>query len=74
MDSKIITVIGLAVTLIGTIITFMKIFTTQAKTVGTRGSLANAQNDFVKERKWVYAGLCLIVLGTVLQIIGTFLN
>ena len=74
MDSKIITVIGLAVTLIGTIITFMKIFTTQKKTVGTWGSLSNAQNDFIKERKWVYIGLGLIIIGTILQIIGTVIS
>ncbi len=73
MDSKIITIIGLAVTLIGTIITFMKIFTTQTKNVGTWGSLANAQNDFVKERRWVYIGLTLIFIGTIIQIIGTLL-
>ena len=74
MDSKIITVIGLAVTLIGTIITFMKIFTTQAKTVGTWGSFKNAKDDFVKERRWVYIGLSLIIIGTVLQIIGTVIS
>ena len=74
MDSKIITIIGLAVTLIGTIITFMKIFTTQIENLGTWGAPLNAKNDFIKERKWVYVGLSLIILGTILQIVGTVIS
>lgn len=74
MCSKIITIIGLVITLAGTIITFMRIFTTQVKKLGTWGEPVNAKNDFVKERRWVYIGLSLIVLGTVLQIVGTLFS
>lgn len=73
MCSKIITIIGLIIALSGTIITFMRIFTTQIENLGTWGAPLNAKNDFIKERRWVYIGLSLIVLGTVLQIVGTVL-
>jgi hypothetical protein len=71
---KIITVIGLVCSLVGTIITFLKLLTTQKNSVGTWAALYNARTEFVKEQKLVCVGLALIVVGTILQAVGTIIS
>lgn len=74
METKILTIAGLICSLVGTIITFVKLLTTQKNSVGTWAALYNARREFVKEQKLVYAGLVLIVVGTVLQVAGVVVS
>lgn len=64
--------LGIVCSTVGTIFTLWTIFTTKADTVGTWGELKNRKENFIKEKNWVITGLCMIVIGAILQIIGLF--
>ena len=73
MIGKLIVVIGILIVAIGTIFSLWTILTTSKKDYGTAGWFDRQHIEFAKEKNRVFFGTILIVLGSLLQIVGTLL-
>lgn len=73
--SKVLSVIGIIMVMIGTILSLWSIITTNSSFVGTVASLNGEwiQKEFKKQKKQVVIGCIIILIGSVLQCIGMFL-
>ena len=71
MCSKVITTLGIIVSMLGTVFTLWTTFIT--KNAGTYAELANRHIEFPKEQKRVKLGCALITFGGFLQIIGLYI-
>ncbi len=71
--SKIISVIGIFVVMIGTILSLWRIITTKSFFVGTCADWDSKSEQFKKEKLLVVSGCILIVIGSILQIIAVFI-
>lgn len=67
-------IIGIIMCTIGTVLSLWTILTTKIKKVGTCEQLDNAQESFKKEKTYVIRGCLLIIVGGILQIIGTLIS
>ena len=73
MIGKCLMAIGITISVIGTVFTLWTVMTTQSKTAGTWGELADRHKQFPKEKRRVIIGCVLIALGGAAQIAGQFL-
>lgn len=71
--ATILCAIGIIINTVGTLITLWKIFATKSSYVGTVAWYDNQSEEFPKEKRCVYVGFSLIVLGNILQIISLFI-
>ena len=69
----VLNILGIVLSTFGTIISVWSVLTTSTKSVGTAAYLDNQQNDFRKEKKFVWIGTILIVFGAVFQIVAVFI-
>lgn len=67
---KCFTIIGLILSVFGTILTLWTMFITSKKVAGTWGELASRNESFPKEKRRAIIGCILIAIGGLLQIIG----
>ena len=70
---KVLCIIGIIMCTIGTVLSLWTILTTKIKRVGTWEQLGNAQESFKKEKTLVVIGCLFIIMGSILQIIGTLI-
>lgn len=73
MISKVLISVGIMFSMIGTILTLWTTFSTSIKSAGTWSELANRHAKFPKEKRRVIIGTIVILIGGLLQIIGTFI-
>ena len=71
--SKIVSVIGIILVMIGTIFSLWSILSTKATYVGTACWHDHQQESFKKDKTKVIIGTALIVAGSMFQIVGMFL-
>ena len=65
--------LGIAITVIGTVLTLWTTFITKTSEAGTHGEMARRHEVFPKEKKRVVVGCCLIIIGGMAQIISQFI-
>ena len=70
--SKLLNSVGIALSIVGTVITLWTLLTTKNSEAGTWGDLAERQEKFPKEKKKVKIGIAVIPIGGVWQIVGQF--
>ena len=70
---KWLTVLGIVLIAIGTCLSLWSILNTDANYVGTVDWYSHQNEAFKKQKRQVIAGLILIILGSVAQIVAQFL-
>ena len=70
---KLLTVLGIVLVAIGTCWSVWSILNTDSNYVGTADWYSNQNDAFIKQKREVIAGLLLIILGSVSQIVAQFL-
>lgn len=70
---KILSAIGILLSVFGTVLTLWTTFTTSTKYVGTCDEYVNRPLEFPKEKRRVIMGMALIAMGGLFQILGLFL-
>lgn len=68
--SKVLTIAGIMLSMIGTVFSLWTVITTSCAYKGTYNELANRNRDFRKEKRLVIIGCVLIVLGAFAQIVA----
>lgn len=71
--SKLLSVIGILLVLIGTVLSLLSILGTDPEKVQTAGEYDAQQKNFRKNKPRVVFGTVLIALGSLLQIVGLFI-
>lgn len=71
--SKIFTVVGIVMSVIGTIFSLWSVLGTRSSYVQTASWYDHQQENFKKDKKKVIVGTILIVIGSLFQIISLFL-
>lgn len=69
---KILSAIGILLSVFGTVLTLWTTFTTSIKYVGTCNEYINRPFEFPKEKRRVVIGVILIIIGGILQVVGLF--
>ena len=70
--SKLLNSVGIALSIVGTVITLWTLLTTKNSEAGTWGELAERQEKFPKEKKKVKIGIAVITIGGSSQIVSQF--
>ena len=70
---NILTILGIALNTLGTILTLWTIFATKTNMAGTVWEYDHCGEEFPKEKRRVIAGSICIVTGNLLQMISVFL-
>nr|DAY94109.1 MAG TPA: hypothetical protein [Caudoviricetes sp.] len=70
---ELLCVVGIFICTVGTIFSLWNILTAKIERVGTCEQLDNTQESFKKEKTYVICGCLLIIVGGILQIIGTLI-
>lgn len=70
MCARVLNIIGIAFTTIGSVIALISIIKTNPKTVGTWGEPEQRRKEAPKDKLRAYVGCALIVIGGLLQILG----
>lgn len=70
--SRIVSVTGIVLVMIGTIFSLWSILGTKGNYVGTAKELDERQKNFKEDKKRVIAGTILIITGSILQIVAMF--
>lgn len=71
--SKIFTIVGIILTMIGTIFSLWSVLGTKSNYVQTAAWCEHQQESFKKDKKRVIVGTVLIIIGSFFQIISLFL-
>ena len=71
--SKIVSITGIILVLVGTIFRLWSILGTRGDYVGTAHWYDHQQESFNREKRKVIAGTILIICGSIFQIVGMFL-
>ena len=72
MIDKMLSAIGILLSVFGTVLTLWTTFTTSTKYVGTCDEYVNRPLKFPKEKRRVIIGVILIITGGILQVVGLF--
>ncbi len=70
---KVLSAIGILLSVFGTVLTLWTTFTTSTKYVGTCDEYVNRPLEFPKEKRRVIMGMAFIAMGGLFQILGLFL-
>lgn len=70
---KILCISGIILVMAGTILSLWSVLSTKTKYYGTAECHDNQQKEFKKQKNMVIIGIILIVLGSILQVIGTLI-
>lgn len=71
--NKFISVIGIILVMVGTILSLWSVLKTKGDEVQTAGYYDHQQENFKKDKKKVIIGTILIIWGSLFQIIGTLI-
>lgn len=69
---NIVSILGIKLNTMGTLLTLWMIFRTRSSTVGTAGEYDSRRERFPKEKRLVILGFVIIVIGNLLQIIAVY--